>query len=73
MWNRNGARQIREEDVRRPENPDQKRLLAGVVLGDASPELDDAGLDVRPGEVDAADAGVGPGQPEVTGGSTRRG
>jgi hypothetical protein len=73
VQDRDGAGEVCEKDVGGPEHPDQKRLLAGVVLTDAGSELDDAALDVRSREMHFADAGIGPGQPQVAGGSTRRG
>ena len=73
MQDRHGAGEVREKDVGRPEYPDQERLLTRVILADAGSELGDAGLDIRSREVHFADAGVGPGQPQVSGGSTRRG
>ena len=73
MQDRHGTGEVGEKDVGRSEHPDQERLLPRVVLADAGSELNDAGLDVRPREVHFADAGVGPGQPQVSGGSTRRG
>jgi hypothetical protein len=73
VQDRYGAGEVREKDVGRPEHPDQERLLSRVVLADAGSELGDAGLDIRSCEVHYADAGIGPGQPQVARGSTRRG
>jgi hypothetical protein len=73
VQDRDGAGEVREKDVGGPEHPDQKWLLAGVVLADAGTELGDAGLNVCSREVYFADAGIGPGQPQVSGRSTRRG
>jgi hypothetical protein len=53
------AREVGQEDDRRPQRRDEDRLAAGVVRGDDGGELLDARVDVLGGEVDVADARVG--------------
>jgi hypothetical protein len=53
---RQGARQVGDEDERRLQRGDEDRLEAVVVTGDLRSELLDPGLDLLPREVDLADA-----------------
>ena len=56
MRDRNGAREIGGEDERAFEDRDEDEIAGAVVGGDPRPELGDAGLDLRAGEVDLAGA-----------------
>jgi hypothetical protein len=55
---RQGAREVAEEDEARLQQADEDRLAPGVVLGDLTAELFDASGDLVGGEVDLADPGV---------------
>jgi hypothetical protein len=53
---RQGAREVGDEDERRLQRGDEDWLEAVVVSGDLRSELPDPGLDLLPREVDLADA-----------------
>jgi hypothetical protein len=52
---RQGPREVGEEDGARLQRRDEERLAAGVRLGELRPELGDAPPDLRAGEVDLPD------------------
>ena len=56
MRDRDGAREVRDEEQRAFQRRDEDRLATGVVLGDLRAELGDARLDLLGGEVRVADA-----------------
>ena len=56
---RNGAREIGEEDEAALQRGDEERLCAVVVRRDLTPALVDAGADLLRAEIDLADAAVG--------------
>jgi hypothetical protein len=53
------AREIRDEDEARLQQPDEQRLTVGVVIRDLPAELADAGGDLLGAEIDLADPRVG--------------
>jgi hypothetical protein len=55
MGDRDGAREIGDEDEARLQQPDEERVAAGVVLGDLRAELGDASGDLLGGKVELAD------------------
>jgi hypothetical protein len=59
MVDRQGTREVGEEDDARLQRPDEQRLAAGVVGGEFGPELVDPRCDLLGGEVDVADSVVG--------------
>jgi hypothetical protein len=56
--NRDGAREIGEEDEARLQQRDQQQVASRVVLGDRGPELADASVKLLGVEEDLADTGV---------------
>ena len=55
MGDREGAREIGQEDRARLERRDEQRLASCVRLGEFCAELDDAATDFRTGQVDIPD------------------
>jgi hypothetical protein len=56
MVDRDRAREVGEKEEARLQRPDEQRLAPGVVARELAPELRDASLDLRCGEVDVSDA-----------------
>jgi len=59
VHDRQGARQVGEEDETRLQASDQDRLSAGVVPADLLAELGDASPDLAGGQIDLPDPPVG--------------
>jgi hypothetical protein len=59
MDDRQGAREVGEEDEARLEAADEDRLAPGVVGADLSAQLRDPRGDLGGRQVDLADAGIG--------------
>jgi hypothetical protein len=55
VWDRQGTREIGQEDRARLERRDQQRLTARVGLGQLCAELVDPAADLRTGQVDVPD------------------
>ena len=55
MGDRQGAREVGQEDGARLERRDEQRLAARIRLGELCAELGDAATDLRPGQVDIPD------------------
>ena len=55
MRDRQGAREIGEEDGARLEWSDEQRLASGIGVGELHAELGDAASDLRTGQVDIPD------------------
>jgi hypothetical protein len=58
---RHGARQVGQEDDAGLEQADEERLAARVVDRELGADLADPRTDLRGGQVDVADAGIGRG------------
>jgi hypothetical protein len=58
VGDRDGAREVGQEDEARLEQRDEQQIAAGVVARDVRAELGDAGVELRGREEDLANSGV---------------